>query len=99
MATSIDQPHLNGGYPFVGARLLHGDCRELLPTLPSDSVELIITSPPYADSRANTYGGVAPDDYVAWFMPIAGELHRVLKPTGTFILRGCLKFSEESHTL
>ncbi len=86
MATTTDQTKLNGGPLAVGARLLHGDCRSLLPTLPSDTVDLVITSPPYADSRAHTYGGVAPDDYVAWFMPIADELHRVLKPTGTFIL-------------
>lgn len=86
MATTVDHQNANGGPPAVGSRLLHGDCRTLLPTLPSDSVDLIITSPPYADSRVNTYGGVSPDDYVVWFMPIAGELLRVLKPSGTFIL-------------
>ncbi len=66
--------------------LLHGDCLHLLPTLPDASVSLIVTSPPYADSRKSTYGGVAPDDYAAWFTPIAGELQRVLRPDGTFIL-------------
>jgi site-specific DNA-methyltransferase (adenine-specific) len=49
-------------------------------------VDLIFTSPPYADSRANTYGGIKPDEYVDWFLPISAELLRVLKPTGTFIL-------------
>lgn len=58
----------------------------MLADLPANSVDLIVTSPPYADSRANTYGGVRPDDYVAWFVPIGQALHRVLKPTGTFIL-------------
>ena len=63
-----------------------GDCREKLKELPDDSVDLIFTSPPYADSRANTYGGIKPDEYVEWFLPISAELLRVLKPTGTFIL-------------
>jgi DNA modification methylase len=70
----------------VEARLILGDCREKLKELPDDSVDLIFTSPPYADSRANTYGGIKPDEYVEWFLPISAELLRVLKPTGTFIL-------------
>jgi len=67
-------------------KLYNGDCRIILPSLPDDCVDLIITSPPYADQRANTYGGIKPDNYVDWFLPIAKELFRVLKPTGTFIL-------------
>jgi site-specific DNA-methyltransferase (cytosine-N4-specific) len=67
-------------------RILHGDCRELLKTLPSASVDLVITSPPYADQRKTTYGGISPDNYVAWFLPIAAELFRVLKPSGSFVL-------------
>ncbi|MBI4081103.1 MAG: site-specific DNA-methyltransferase [Candidatus Lambdaproteobacteria bacterium] len=68
------------------SRIILGDCREKLAGLPADSIDLIVTSPPYADSRARTYGGIRPDDYVAWFLPIAAELRRVLKPSGTFIL-------------
>ena len=63
-----------------------GDCTQLLKTLPDDSVELIFTSPPYADQRKQTYGGFHPDDYVEWFLPISLQLLRVLKPTGTFVL-------------
>jgi DNA modification methylase len=70
----------------VVARPLHGDCRKVLKTLDSNSIDLIITSPPYADRRKHTYGGVHPDKYVDWFLPISKELLRVLKPTGTFIL-------------
>ncbi len=72
--------------PEIVARPLLGDCREILKTLPDESIDLIVTSPPYADQRKNTYGGVHPDDYVEWFLPISAELLRVLKPTGTFIL-------------
>ncbi len=63
-----------------------GDCKEILKKFEDNSVDLIVTSPPYADSRKNTYGGIHPDEYVEWFLPISAELLRVLKPTGTFIL-------------
>lgn len=67
-------------------KLYIGDSKEILKTLPDNSVDLIVTSPPYADQRKNTYGGIAPKQYVAWFLPISEQLFRVLKPTGTFIL-------------
>ncbi|OQX79729.1 MAG: site-specific DNA-methyltransferase [Bacteroidetes bacterium 4484_276] len=66
--------------------LFIGDCREELKKLPDNSVDLIFTSPPYADQRKNTYGGIRPDKYVNWFLPITQQLLRVLKPTGTFVL-------------
>lgn len=68
------------------AHLLLGDCKDLLREIEGNSIDLIFTSPPYADSRANTYGGIKPDKYVEWFLPISAELLRVLKPTGTFVL-------------
>jgi site-specific DNA-methyltransferase (adenine-specific) len=67
-------------------QLLLGDAAEVLKTLPDNSVDLIFTSPPYADQRKSTYGGTHPDHYVEWFLPISKELLRVLKPTGTFVL-------------
>jgi DNA modification methylase len=70
----------------VETKLILGDCRKELKKLKDNSIDLIFTSPPYADSRVNTYGGVSPDKYVQWFLPIAEELLRVLKPTGTFVL-------------
>lgn len=63
-----------------------GDSKDTLKKLPDNSVDLIFTSPPYADQRRKTYGGIHPDHYVDWFLPISAELFRVLKPTGTFIL-------------
>lgn len=70
----------------VEARLILGDCREELKKLTDNSIDLIVTSPPYADSRSHTYGGIRPEKYVEWFLPISEELLRVLRPTGTFIL-------------
>jgi DNA modification methylase len=70
----------------IKANLILGDCREQLKELADNSIDLIFTSPPYADSRIDTYGGIRPDKYVKWFLPIASELLRVLKPNGTFVL-------------
>jgi site-specific DNA-methyltransferase (adenine-specific)/site-specific DNA-methyltransferase (cytosine-N4-specific) len=67
-------------------RFLHGDCEELLKAFPDNSIDLIFTSPPYADQRKKTYGGASPGEYVDWFLPKASQLMRVLKPTGTFML-------------
>lgn len=67
-------------------KIVQGDCLNILPRLPSDCIDLIVTSPPYANRRSQTYGGVKADEYVSWFLPIAKQLQRVLKPTGSFIL-------------
>jgi site-specific DNA-methyltransferase (adenine-specific) len=66
--------------------ILLGDAASVLTGIPAESVDLVVTSPPYTDQRAAVYGGVPPDGYVEWFMPVADELRRVLKPTGTFVL-------------
>jgi len=66
--------------------IIQGDSAEVLKTLPDNSIDLIVTSPPYADQRKSTYGGISPDKYVEWFLPISEQLLRVLKPSGTFVL-------------
>lgn len=67
-------------------RYLVGDCKDILKEIPEGTFQLIITSPPYADARKNTYGGIHPDEYVDWFLPRSQEFLLVLKPSGTFIL-------------
>ena len=66
--------------------IICGDCEKVLSDFPRNSVDLIITSPPYADSRKSTYGGIHPNKYVEWFLPKTEQFLKVLKPTGTFIL-------------
>jgi site-specific DNA-methyltransferase (adenine-specific) len=66
--------------------ILQGDCLTVLPSLATASIDLIMTSPPFADARKHVYGGVPPDAYVEWFLPISQELYRVLKPAGSFVL-------------
>ena len=78
--------------------ILLGDCEEVLKEVPDSSIDLIFTSPPYADQRQRTYGGIHPDRYVEWFMPKADQFFRVLKPTGSFVLNIKERVSMESAT-
>lgn len=83
----------------INTKIILGDCKEVLKSVDENSIDLIVTSPPYADSRNGTYGGIKPGNYVEWFLPITKELLRVLKPSGTFILNIKEKVvSGERHT-
>ena len=81
---TIAQPALD--IPEIEGKILPGDCLDVLADMPDDSVDLIVTSPPYADARLRTYGGLGPASYVDWFAPRAAQMLRVLKPTGSFVL-------------
>ena len=70
----------------MSGRFIVGDALTELRKLPSDSIDLVMTSPPYAAQRARQYGGPPSAKYVEWYMPIARELRRVLAPTGSYIL-------------
>ena len=63
-----------------------GDSRELLEGLAESSVDLVMTSPPFALRRKKTYGNVDETEYVDWLIPFARGVHRVLKDTGSFVL-------------
>jgi DNA modification methylase len=63
-----------------------GDARELLRELADDSVDLIMTSPPFALQRQKAYGNLAEAEYVDWFLTFASEARRVIKPTGSFVV-------------
>ncbi len=63
-----------------------GDAKAVLPTIASDSINLVFTSPPFALRRQKAYGNVAAADYIEWFWPIAEEIHRILRPDGSFVM-------------
>jgi site-specific DNA-methyltransferase (cytosine-N4-specific) len=63
-----------------------GDSLSFFPEIDSESIDLILTSPPFALKRKKQYGNEDEDKYVDWFMGFAGHLHRILKPEGSFIL-------------
>jgi DNA modification methylase len=67
-------------------RIIQGNSLTSLKALPDSCINLIFTSPPYADNRKNTYKGIPIKEYVNWFLPISSELKRVLKNDGTFVL-------------
>jgi site-specific DNA-methyltransferase (adenine-specific) len=69
--------------------LYNGDSALILSDIikfPDNSINLIMTSPPYADKRKNSYQGVHPNKYNEWFLPISEQLKRVLASDGSFIL-------------
>lgn len=65
-----------------------GDCFELIRELPDNSVDLVVTSPPYSNiiSYGKNISVKKPDEYVNWLLPLFNEIYRVLKPSGSFIL-------------
>lgn len=63
-----------------------GDSLELLAELPDDSIDLVMTSPPFALLRQKTYGNVEETEYVQWIKPFGQEVFRVLKESGSFVL-------------
>lgn len=67
-------------------RAYHADSLEVLRGLRPDSVALVLTSPPFALRRQKAYGNVPAEDYVEWFWPFAQEVHRVLRPDGSFVM-------------
>lgn len=68
-----------------GYRLFEGDALDALPLLGTYSVDAVVTSPPYADVIPKSLK-VAPEDYADWLARFAPEIHRVLKPTGSWML-------------
>jgi site-specific DNA-methyltransferase (cytosine-N4-specific) len=63
-----------------------GDARKLLAELPSESVNLIVTSPPYALHFKKEYGNVEKHEYLSWFLEFAQEFRRVLTPDGSLVV-------------
>ena len=66
--------------------ILEGDCIDVMATLPAESVDAVITSPPYAMQRKATYGGVPEADYPAWTVAWMREARRLLKPDGSVVI-------------
>jgi len=62
------------------------DSLEFMRQLPDDSVDLVVTSPPYALHFKKEYGNASQQEYIAWFLPFAREIKRIIKPSGSFVL-------------
>lgn len=83
---SISIPRVRPYYKTQFGAAYLGDARDILAKIGSDSVDTIITSPPYALHFKKEYGNVAKEDYVEWFLDFAREFYRILKDDGSFIL-------------
>ena len=79
-------PHLPPAYSTPLGCVFHTDALVLLKALPSDCIDLVMTSPPFALTRKKEYGNEPIDRYIEWFWPFCLEIRRVLKPTGSFVL-------------
>ncbi len=91
---SIPEP-LRGIWDFAGFRphyatglgaAFHTDPMEMLKAMPSSSLDLVMTSPPFALTRKKEYGNEPVERYLDWFMPFCLEIKRLLKPQGSFVL-------------
>lgn len=88
VSTTLTLPRLSTDPAYTtkfGAAYL-GDSRELLAQLPDSSVNLVVTSPPFALHFKKEYGNVEKEEYVAWFMSFAREVKRVLRDDGSFVI-------------
>jgi DNA modification methylase len=85
MVTSINSV----GEPFYetdkGAAFL-GDSLELMKLIPDSSIDLILTSPPFALTRQKEYGNKQEQEYLDWFMKFAKEFYRLIKPEGSLVI-------------
>jgi site-specific DNA-methyltransferase (cytosine-N4-specific) len=67
-------------------RIYHGDCLNVMNSIEDNSVDLVVTSPPYALIKKKEYGNSSSDEYLEWFKPFAKEIYRILAPHGSFVL-------------
>ncbi|MCI0674518.1 MAG: site-specific DNA-methyltransferase, partial [Phycisphaerales bacterium] len=77
---------LQAFYKTPGGLAVLGDSLEVMREIPSDSISLVITSPPYALHFKKAYGNKDKHEYVEWMLPFAREIRRVLKDDGSFVL-------------
>jgi len=77
---------LKPSYSTPSGAMFTNDAIKILQAIPGDSVDLVMTSPPFALTRKKEYGNEPVERYLAWFMPFCREINRVLKPRGSFVL-------------
>ena len=73
-------------YKTKGGQIVLGDSLEYMTSLKDESVDLIVTSPPFGLVRKKDYGNVESDEYVGWFKPFGRAFRRVLKPSGSLVI-------------
>ena len=76
----------NAIYQTRFGRAVYAKSEEFLPEIAADSIDLVVTSPPFALLRQKAYGNLDQSDYVDWLVSFGPQIRRVLKDTGSFVL-------------
>lgn len=82
----VTPPPLTPFYSTDRGNAFCGDALDVMGQLPSSSINLVVTSPPYALHFKKEYGNVSQDQYVSWLLPFAREIHRLLRDDGSLVL-------------
>ncbi len=84
----LQLPEHSSKISYTTDNIIFGDCFRIIEYIEDNTTDLVITSPPYSDQKK--YGEnipiYHPDQYVDWILPLFNKIHRVLKPSGSFIL-------------
>lgn len=79
-------PNKSNAVALGDCRLICGDCIDVIEAMSAHSVDLVCTSPPYAEQRKEQYGGVCEDEYPSWTVRWMEGFKRVLKPNGSVVI-------------
>jgi len=66
--------------------VINADSKDVMDKIPDNSIDLVFTSPPFPLLKKKAYGNVAEEEYIDWFIEFASRVHRILKPTGSFVV-------------
>lgn len=90
-----------GGYAMTSAEVLQGDCLQILPTLPDNSVDLVLTDPPYFKVKGDAWDNQwdEPTAFLSWLGEVVAELARVLRPNGSLYLFASPQMGSRVETL
>lgn len=82
-------------------QLFLGDCLDVLPKIPDNSVDLIATDPPYFRVKKNAWDNQWPDaeSFLSWLDDVVYHFHRILKPSGSIYLFCSPQLSGETELL
>ncbi len=78
--------HIDPYFHTQQGEIYLADAIDIMRQMPNDSLDLIITSPPYGLIKKKKYGNEGSSTYLDWFRPFAKELYRVLKPSGSLVI-------------
>lgn len=73
-------------YKTKKGKAIVGDSLELMKHIPDNSIDLVMTSPPFALSRPKSYGNKDQDEYIDWILDFTKEVKRIIKENGSFVI-------------